>query len=221
MNFNKKRNILYDAIIVTIIFSITIIVSTALKEKFSDTWLYSNLEVQQHQITQEGLNPTPTPTNKPIVIINRETLKKERVVQAINNNLGGVFKGKAGVIYTASKKESVNPMLLASMIKWETADGTSEVCLKANNPGGINYYEKCVYERYGWYVKYPTLDKGIEAMAHLLKSNYIDKGLTDISSIGAKYCPLNDPRDGMYLMDNAKWVPKVTKFYLKILEESV
>jgi beta-N-acetylglucosaminidase len=223
MNFRKKkRNVFADAAIMTMLFFAVAIASSAFGEKFKDSWMFSNaVEREQYQQTQASLNPTPMPTNKPIIIINKESLKKERVVQAISNNLGGVFKTKSEVIYLSAKNHNVNPMLLTAIIKWETADGTSEVCLKANNPGGINYWEKCGYEKYGWYVKYPTLDKGIEAMAYLIRNNYIDKGLTDIASIGAKYCPLNDPRDGRYGMSNAKWVPGVTKYYQKILEEAI
>lgn len=149
-----------------------------------------------------------------------QELNKQKVINAISNNLGGVFVGKARYIYAISKGNEVNPMLLASIMRWETGNGTSDVCKNANNPAGLNWYKDCGYAKYGWYQKFPTLEKGIEKMAILIKDNYIDCGLTDISKIGRKYAPTSDKRNGMYGMDNNKWVPKVTEIYNKILKEA-
>lgn len=173
--------------------------------------LKNNMQLTRQQQTSRGETER---TEKP------ERLVKEKVIQAIDNNLKGKFKGKAGVIYSAGKGRSVNPMLLAAIIKHETANGSSKVCVKANNPGGINWYKGCGYPKYGWYIKYPTIDDGIYAMANLLRCNYIDKGLKDIDSIGAKYAPVSDSRDGLYGMDNAKWPLLVELHYQKIYKEA-
>jgi hypothetical protein len=149
-----------------------------------------------------------------------QQLNKQKVITAIANNLGGVFNGKARYIYAICKGYEVNPMLLAAIMRWETANGTSNVCVNAKNPGGINWWKGCGYPKYGWYIDYGNIEKGIDEMAKLIKDNYIDCGLTDISKIGRKYCPTSDKRNGMYGMDNNKWVPKVTEIYNKILKEA-
>lgn len=111
-------------------------------------------------------------------------------------------------------------MLIASIMKWETANGTSDLVKNCNNPAGLNWYKGCGYPKSGWYQKFPTLEVGIEKMIKLIKKHYIDEGLTDIYSIGAKYAPLDDHRNGIAGMDNNKWSPNITKFYEKILSES-
>jgi beta-N-acetylglucosaminidase len=150
----------------------------------------------------------------------REELRKQKVIQAINNNLGGVFKNKGDQIYKTCKLYSVNPMMLTAIIKHETSNGTSDVVKNANNPGGINWYKGCGYPKYGWYQKYPSIDVGIEKMARLIKTNYIDEGRGDIVSIGLKYAPPSDPRNGIGGMDNTKWATHVTNKYLQILKEA-
>lgn len=153
--------------------------------------------------------------------IDREdAYQKQKVIQAISNNLGGVFKNKAEYIYTKSKAYNVNPMLVAAICKFETADGTSELVKKANNPGGLNWYKGCKNEKFGWYQKFETLEDGIEELIRVLKEVYIDNGHGDINSIGNKYAPLNDTRNGIGGMDNSKWSKVVTQFYIQIKNES-
>ena len=60
-------------------------------------------------------------------------------------------------------------------------------------------------------IRYSSLEASIESVAKNLNPNYINQGLTSISSIGAKYCPVgaaNDPNG-----TNSGWVPSVTKIY--------
>jgi beta-N-acetylglucosaminidase len=139
-----------------------------------------------------------------------EQLKKERVIQAIKNNLGGVFKGKAEYIYTTAKQFNVNPMLVTAIIRHETGNGTSKMCINDNNPGGIT--------NNSGFAKYPTLEDGIWAMCKLLKVEYIDKGRDSIETIGAKYCPIGAKNDPTGI--NKYWIPLVTKYYEQIQKEA-
>jgi beta-N-acetylglucosaminidase len=151
--------------------------------------------------------------------LERERLQKDKIINAISLNLSGAFKGKAKAVYNAAQNHNFNSLVLAAIMKWETANGTSNVCVKANNPGGINWFKGCGYDKYSWYIKYPTLEQGIDDMADRLERYYINQGLTDISSIAAKYAPLDDKRNGMYGMDNREWPKQVTKIYMEILED--
>lgn len=139
-----------------------------------------------------------------------ERLNKGKVIKAISNNLKGKFNGKAEYLYNTSKNYNVNPMLVAAICYHETGNGSSEMCVKRNNPGGITTNNG--------FAKYQTLENGIDAMCRLLKENYIDEGLTDISSIGKKYCPIGASNDPSGL--NKYWIPLVTKTYQKILDEA-
>lgn len=137
-----------------------------------------------------------------------ERLEKDKVIKAIDGQLRGALLGKGEFIYYASKENNVNPMLVAAIARHETGNGTSQICVKNNNPGGIT-------SGIG-FAKYPTLEAGIEAMVRLLKNEYIDKGRTTIESIGKKYCPINASNDPQKL--NKYWIPMVTNNYQRILE---
>lgn len=153
--------------------------------------------------------------------------KSDKVIKAINSELNGLLEGKGQVFYEAGKLENVNPMLLAAIAKHETRvkqNGAwvcnSNVLREANNVAGINWNRTSIFERYGRYNKYPSIDKSIYDMAEKLKYFYINEGKTDISSIGAKWAPMNDYQQGMYGMDNSIWAKEVTEIYNKILKKS-
>lgn len=170
--------------------------------------LKADKEHLSRQLTSRG-EVNRTVTEK--IAEDKEEFKRDKVIQAIANNLKGAFNEKASFIYDTSKKNNVNPMLMTAIMLHETGNGSSVMCVNNNNPGGIS-------TNTGGFMHYPTLEKGIEAMIKLIKRYYIDEGLTDIQSIGNKYCPLSDSRDTQGL--NKYWVPMVTRNYIKILEEA-
>jgi hypothetical protein len=137
-------------------------------------------------------------------------IKDEKIIAAIANNLKGVFAGKAEYIFFSAKNFNVNPMLLAAIFSHETGCGTSYAVKKLNNPGGIMGNKGLISFR--------SLEEGIDYTSKLLKTNYIDKGLTSLSEIQKKYCPVgaaNDPQK-----TNRYWLPVVSMKYQKILEEA-
>ena len=115
----------------------------------------------------------------------------------------GVFSGKAQTFISVSSKNSIDPVLLASIAFNETGRGSSKMVKERNNPGGL--YNSSA----GTFFSYSTLDEGLDAMASNLYRNYISQGLVSITQIGAKYAPVgaNDP-NGL----NLNWVPNVTNF---------
>ncbi len=130
-------------------------------------------------------------------------------VNAFNNSSfqKGVLAGQGEMVAGIAEKYGLDPNLLASIMALETGWGTSSAIKNYNNPGGM------MDPSSNWMslIHYSSLEQGIEAVAKNLKNNYIDKGLTTISSIGAKYCPVgaaNDPNG-----TNSGWVPSVTKIY--------
>lgn len=142
--------------------------------------------------------------------VDREQFSQDKVISAIKNNLGGAFQGKSNFIYHTSKKNNVNPMLVAAIARHETGNGTSQAVKTLNNPGGLMGNNGLM--------RFNSLESGIEKMIIVLKEYYIDQGLTTIEQIQKKYCPVGASNDPTNL--NVHWLPNVTKTYLKILEEA-
>ncbi len=119
----------------------------------------------------------------------------------------GVLAGKGAMIASIAEKNGLDPNLLAAIMANETGWGTSNAIRNHNNPGGM------MDPATNWskIKTYSTLEEGINAVASNLKRNYIDQGLTTISTIGAKYCPVGAANDPNGL--NSNWVPGVTSVY--------
>lgn len=119
----------------------------------------------------------------------------------------GVLAGKGAMVANVASKYGINANLLAAIMALETGWGTSNAIKKYNNPGGM------MDPKTNWMTlqHYDSLEAGIEAVARNLKNNYINKGLTTIATIGAKYCPVgaaNDPNG-----TNSGWVPSVVSIF--------
>lgn len=130
-------------------------------------------------------------------------------VNSFNNSSfqKGVLAGKGAMVASIAEKYGIDPNLLASIMALETGWGTSSAIKNYNNPGGMMDPSS----KWMSLIRYSSLEAGIESVAKNLKNNYINQGLTSISSIGAKYCPVgaaNDPNG-----TNSGWVPSVTKIY--------
>lgn len=127
----------------------------------------------------------------------------------LNKYLKGVLANKGDMLASIAEKEGIDPALFGAIISMETGYGTSNAIKNHNNPAGImdpaaNWMKLKTFS---------SLEEGLTYSAHNLKTNYIDKGLTTIPQIGAKYCPVgaaNDPT-GM----NSGWIPGVTDLYKK------
>ncbi|HDR3493202.1 TPA: peptidoglycan DD-metalloendopeptidase family protein [Bacillus wiedmannii] len=127
--------------------------------------------------------------------------------EELQPHLGGVFTGKAQAFLNAGTQNQIDPVLLAAIARLETGNGTSNAVKNYNNPGGL--MDPSSSQMKG-FMKFATLDEGINAMARNLYKNYIGMGITTIEAIGAKYAPpgaANDPHG-----TNGLWPVLVTKF---------
>lgn len=123
----------------------------------------------------------------------------------LNSKLGGQLSGKGQVFLDAQAKYGVNAGILASICIHESDNGKSNLARTKNNVGGVRYAGSTEFRRYD------SVDDCIMHMAKFLKSGYLDKGLTSIAQVGAKYCPTNDPTDRAGM--NAGWGRGVTNIY--------
>jgi hypothetical protein len=104
----------------------------------------------------------------------------------------------------AGYKYGIDPTLLASIASFETGAGTSRAVKAYNNVGGMMDPKSTDSKGF---MRFDSVQEGIDAMASNLKRNYIDKGLTTIPQIAAKYSPpgaANDPNQ-----TNAEWPSSV------------
>lgn len=161
----------------------------------------------------------------------------ERTVRAINKKLDGKLANKGEVFVKAGLDNNVNPKVIAAISVVETTAkengdwkvGSSKVLKECNNVGGINWTPyvtikeegkltqvKNPYSKKGWYNVYPSVETSIHDMAKKLKWFYIDEGRDSIDSIGAKWAPTDDPRNGIAGMDNNSWPKNVKAVYEEI-----
>ncbi len=171
--------------------------------------VYYNMEVQAANASAAATMGTSSSLGGNSVSSYTYSGNNQQFVNSFNNSSfqQGVLAGKGEMVAGIAEKYGLDPNLLASIMALETGWGTSSAIKNYNNPGGMmdpsSNWMKLTH--------YSSLEAGIEAVAKNLKNNYIDQGLTTISSIGAKYCPVgaaNDPNG-----TNSGWVPSVTKIY--------
>lgn len=188
------------------------------------SWVCGIIEPLTSSASINITTPTPIITLIPTVTQIPTPTKKEITVKAINKFLKKKLKDKGEVIYTACKTQSpiVNPTLMTAIILLEVGgDCNSNVLNKANNVGGLNWYEGCGYPKYGWYMDF-THHGGIDTSIHIkakILSRYINEGRDNITSIGLKYAPPNDSRNGIGGMNNRTWAKNVEAWFKRINKE--
>jgi hypothetical protein len=129
----------------------------------------------------------------------------------INQVLDGKLKGIGEVFVKAGQSYNIDPSLLAAIAQHETGNGKSRAAIEKNNiagmmgPSGLKSYQ--------------TVEESIMDMARNLSKNYVGKGLTSISSIGAKYAPIGVANDPTGL--NNYWVSGVTKNFDRLKSQLV
>ncbi len=125
-------------------------------------------------------------------------------------HLQGALKGHEQAYFVAAAKYGIDPTILAAISILETGHGSSNAVRKFNNVGGMMDKNS---PRMRGFLKFGSIDEGIDAMAKNLKEKYLDEGLDTIKKIGRKYAPVgrrvtNDPNHS-----NAKWPRDVTNIY--------
>ncbi|MBQ9246711.1 glucosaminidase domain-containing protein, partial [bacterium] len=140
--------------------------------------------------------------------VNQEFLNDFNAQENFNR---GVLAGKGELIASIAAKNNIDPYLLASIMAFETGWGTSNAIKNYNNPGGI-------MKSKGGLNSYGSLEEGINAMAKLLRTKYLDDGLHTIGQIQKRYCPVgasNDP-NGV----NKNWLNGVVSVFNMIKKGS-
>lgn len=113
---------------------------------------------------------------------------------------GSAFMGKEKAIKKLCFSYNVDYPTFIAILMNETAWGSSNACLKFNNPAGIMINDELK--------TFKTLEEGLSYSVKNLSKYYAD-GLETIEELGGRYAPIgvkNDPK-GL----NKNWVPNVTR----------
>lgn len=137
--------------------------------------------------------------------------------EMMNKVLKGPLSGMGQKFVQLGNAFGVNPMLVAMMIRIESRPTmNSGLALKGNNFGGINWSSNknnYATQHYGkiwmgdrYYVKFPSVEAGIEYQFYLLARNYIRAGKKTIKDIIMTYAP---PKEN----DSTAYINNLKKFY--------
>ena len=145
-------------------------------------------------------------------------LSFEMKPEDLAGELEGVLKGHEQTYFVAGVKYGIDPSLLAAISILETGNGSSHAAKQFNNVGGMMASNSPGVRGF---LKFSSLDEGIEAMARNLREKYLNEGLDTVKKIGAKYAPVgrkvtNDPQGG-----NAKWPVEVSAIYKRLTSKGI
>lgn len=117
----------------------------------------------------------------------------------------GVLAGKGQAFINAQKKYGISASVLAAICIQETG-GKSSNAIKKNNVSNIAQGK-------GWR-KFNSVEECIDYTGKLLKNSYVNKGLSRLYQINAKYCPVEDTR-GSYASQSA-WARKIQQISIQL-----
>ena len=115
-------------------------------------------------------------------------------------NKGSPLADHVGSIIEASNRHRVDPRLLVAIAGGETSFGKAGRGPRVHNAWGI-----------GPGRSYGSWAEGIDAAAKLLRSGYLDKGLTSLAAIQQKWAPVGASNDPTNL--NSNWIRTNSAFY--------
>jgi hypothetical protein len=169
------------------------------------------LLIQMNEQKKSLVEPTPAasmnvenpiPTQAPIL---------NKKIKSIAHNLGGLMTGHSTYLYNKCLEYSLDPLMVAAIIKHESANGTSIDIRKQTNIAGFMGSRGLMY--------FKSIRDSIDFMVILLKKFYIDQGYNTLEKIQKKYCPIGAANDPTGL--NKHWLPGVSNFYKIMVEESM
>jgi beta-N-acetylglucosaminidase len=148
-----------------------------------------------------NMNDQPFPQN-----INDPLRYQSQSPENLNSQLEGKLRGTGDIFVRAGKHYNIDPTLLASVAIHETGNGKSRAANEKNNVAGMMGANGLK--------SYASVEDSIMDMARNLSKNYLNKGLTTIAQIGAKYAPVGASNDPTGL--NNHWVNGVSKYMNKL-----
>lgn len=145
-----------------------------------------------------------TTTTKPKEIV-WDNLTLEELTDKLNKNLYSTLSDTGLYFANFTKETGMDPYLAVSIVNLETGCkwGCSTLVKKCNNIGGLKGKPSCGS---GPYMKYDTLEEGINGYLNIVYKNYWLKGLRTAEEMNRKYA------------ESKTWAEKVNKYYETIKE---
>lgn len=150
-----------------------------------------------------GKEPIPNFSISPLGVAktNQPLSYRELSAEKINQVLEGRLVGKGEAFVRAGQQYNIDPGLLTAIAQHETGNGKSRAAFEKNNIAGMMGKNGLR--------SYATVEDSIMDLARNLSKNYLGKGLSTITEIGAKYAPVRAKNDPTGL--NNHWVNGVSK----------
>lgn len=146
-----------------------------------------------------GGEPEPTPQLPPSIPPGTPTASPAPTPQGptladtFDQHFKGPLAGQGQTIVNTAYKYGIDPTLFGAITALETGYGTSNAVKVYNNPAGMMDPQSTDQKGF---MKFNSIEDGLDAAASNIKRNYIDKGLTTPGTIGPIYAPpdaKNDP----------------------------
>lgn len=138
------------------------------------------------------------------------TVLYKGTAEDLNNYLKGKGKleGKGQAFIDAQNKYGISAAVLVAICINESGHGKSNLAINKNNVGGVRIAGSKEFRTFS------SVEECIDYMGSFLKRGYLDKGLTQLYQINAKYCPVSDPTDKKG--GNSHWACHVSKILSSI-----
>lgn len=179
--------------------------------------IMSSPEYQARQTPQTGSTSQTSATSS----VGGLAPSDQELAARVNKELEGTgLAGKGETIVAAARKERVPIDLMMSMLQKESSFLSKEnnLSIANNNPGNLRWASDGWEAEFGGkpggpgnFTTFPSVDKGIEAMAHLLGDVYRDEiDSKDYKALVYKYCPPSDQPGGqadtdLYVKQMNEW----------------
>ncbi len=182
--------------------------------------IMSSTEYQARQAPQTG-STSQTGATSSTSSVGGLAPSDQELAARVNEELKGTgLEGKGETIVAAARKERVPVDLMMSMLQKESSFLSKEnnLSIANNNPGNLRWASDGWEAEFGGkpggpgnFTTFPSVDKGIEAMAHLLGDVYREEiDSKDYKALVYKYCPPSDQPGGqadtdLYVKQMNEW----------------
>lgn len=150
--------------------------------------------------TRPAVNQSSKKTDLKVNVSGNITQKTNLTPSKLEAVLPSALKGLGETLYNGEQQYKINSLFVLSIIKYESGNGTSNLAQQQNNLGGIK-------SPAGGYRAFTSKEACAEYMYNLLRSKYINAGLTTIPDIGTVYSA------------GGTWAAKVTEIMRDLIAE--